>query len=316
MVELDITYFIRELILMNECVILRGIGGFETTYKNAVLDKENKSISPPGKKIHFRSDLVRDNGVLENHIAKSMGIDKGEVSDSIDAFVQEFHDIIRDEGKITLKGIGEFTLAKDSSIIFHEIRDENYLADSFGLDNLDIELGSSELGNKKGPESQPKVQEKKKLRGWYIALGVLLLLIIGTTFIMFSEFSFFEKSKEGNAPEQSEVVVIGPAKTDSTIQAIGKSIDESTLPKKALSVEFQDPDISYYIIAGSFKIRQNAERLEEMLRQKGFNPSVMEKGNFVRVVIGTFDNKKLAIAELRRVRAHFDQSVWLMEEKN
>lgn len=322
---MDITYFIRELILLNECVILRGIGGFETSYKNAVLDKKKKLISPPGKKIHFRPDLLKDNGILEDHIVKSLKISRKEASDIIDAYVQNFHDTIREKGQVFLQGIGKFILNKDNSIGFQEIGDESYLADSFGLDVLDVELESSEKENLKKPELQPKVPEKRRLSGWYIAIGILIVLIAGTTLVLVSSSSgnsIFKKSRGKDTITEPGVIVFGPQNEidkDSTAQAIGQSIDERTLPKKALSIETtpanEFPVANYYIIAGSFKIRKNAERMYDNLLRKGYNPIVLDKGSYIRVVLGTFDNKNLAIAELRRIRNELDQSVWLMEDK-
>ena len=323
---MDIAYFIRELILLNECVILRGIGGFETTYKNAVLDKNKRQISPPGKIIHFRPDLVKDNGVLESHIARSLKIDRKEASENIDEFVQEFHDSIRNYGKVFMEGIGEFSLAKDNSISFIEIGDENYLADSFGLDVLDIELDSSGTENIKKPELQPSTPEKRKLTGWYIIIGILLILITVTTIILVSSpsgLSIFAGKGEKQEIKESDVIVFGPkdkVTEDSTLAAIGQSIDENTLPKKALSIQstpssqFQVGDISYYLIAGSFKYTKNAERLKVTLQGKGFNPTIMTKGSYIRVVLGEFNDKELALSELRRIRYQFDQSVWLMED--
>jgi nucleoid DNA-binding protein len=325
---LDIAYFIKELILLNECVILRGIGGFETTYKNAVLDKSKKHISPPGKKIYFRPDLVQDNGVLENHIARSLGIERSEASEAIDSFVQDFHDTIRQDSKVFMIGIGEFTLGKDKTVMFQEIRDENYLADSFGLDVLDIEVESSIKDNIKKPAYQPLKTEKRKFTGWYIAIGILLVLIIATSLIMISSspgVSIFKRQVERLEVDESDVVVFAPEdkiEEDSTIRAIGHSIDESTEPKTALSIEstttekMKLTDQTYYLIAGSFKYSKNAERLKDNLSQKGFNPIVMEMGSYTRVIIGTYNDKQLALAELRRIRNQFDQSVWILEKQN
>lgn len=325
---MDIAYFIKELILLNECVILRGVGGFETTYKNAVLDKKKKHISPPGKIIHFRPDMVRDNGVLENHIAKSLKIDRSEASEKIDAFVQEFHDTVREEGKVFLEGIGEFTLAKDDTLSFKELVDENYLADSFGLDVLDIELESPGTENQKKPEFRPSVTKKRKYTGWYITIGILIILISGTILIMVSSSSgllLFTRQPDSLDIDESDVIVFGPeniAEEDSAIREIGHSLDESTIPKKALSIESKTDDQlqltnqTYYLIAGSFKYSKNAERLKDNLFQKGFNPTVKVMGTYNRVIIGTFNDEQLALAELRRIRNQLDQSVWLLEEKN
>ena len=56
--------------------------------------------------------------------------------------------------------------------------------------------------------------------------------------------------------------------------------------------------------------------LKDILLNKGFNPTVIENGNFVRVVIGVFNDRDLAITELQRIRNQYDHSVWLLEEQN
>lgn len=324
---MEITYFIKELILLNECVILRGIGGFETSYKNAVLDKSKNHISPPGKIIHFRSDLVEDNGILENHIARSLKLDRAEASEAIDSFVQDFHDTIRQDGKVFLEGIGEFTLARDNELKFQEIRDENFLADSFGLDVLDIEVESKINENIRKPVYQSSTSERRKFTGWYIAIGMLLVLIVATILIMISSspgVSIFKRQVDKLEIDEPDVIVFAPenkAAEDSTIRAIEHSIDESTEPKKALAIELpgsdqQQTNLKFYLIAGSFKYSKNAERLKDNLIQKGLNPTVMMMGSYTRVIIGTYENKQLALAELRRIRNQFDQSVWILEKQN
>ena len=268
-----------------------------------------------------------DNGVLESYIAKTLGIDRAEASREIDAFVGEFKDSIKNEGKVFLEGIGEFTLGKDNSIKFSEIRDENYLADSFGLDILDIELESKSTDNIRKPELQPLKPERRRFTGWYVAIGILLVLIIATSIILITSSpgsSIFAKHGKQHELEGSDVIVFEPEKNvekDSVIREIGHSIDESTVPKKALSLESTTNNLpppgdqTYYLIAGSFKYLKNAERLKDNLFRKGYSPTVKAIGNYNRVIIGTFNDKQLAIAELRRIRSQLDQSVWLMENQ-
>jgi hypothetical protein len=54
--------------------------------------------------------------------------------------------------------------------------------------------------------------------------------------------------------------------------------------------------------------------MTKILRDKGFEPTIMDSDHFIRVAIGTFDSKQHALAELARIRTHYDQSVWLLEE--
>jgi nucleoid DNA-binding protein len=330
---LDITSFIRELILLNECVILRGIGGFETSYKNAVYRKDKKIITPPSKKIHFQPDWIKDNGVLENYLAKSLGINNELASEYIDNYVQEFHNKLRDSGKILLSGVGEFILGTNGRIEFREIEDTNYLADSFGLDILDIELDTGEKKEPAKTKLVPLVTEPRRLTGWYIAIGVLLLLISVTFIILISEggnTGILNIKKRSSRSE--DVIVFGGSdkkETDSLTRSIEEALDSKTTTRNALTLENipstnnkskiatnnMNNGIVYYLIAGSFKNLRNAELLKDQLLRKGFSPEIQHtKNSQFRVIVGKFYEHKDATEELRRIRIQLDQNVWLLEE--
>ncbi len=327
---MDITPFIKELIVLNECVILRGVGGFETSYIHASFDKEKKLIIPPGKKINFHPDWIKDNEVLENYIAESLGISKSKASEFIDTFVQNFYEEIKNKNKVFLHGIGEFSFDQHSNLLFTEIENENYLAESFGLDTLDIDSEPIKEMLKKKKEPAPVVTQKRKLTGWFVTIGVLLLLISVTTFILISTsrgINGLNRTKKSLSDKKKEIIVFGKnnqALEDSVMRSIEQSITERTMPKKALSVsqnqEIQSssnvhpPAGRYYLVAGSFKNRKNADILKNQLTRKGFNPEIMVTGgNFYRVIIGAYIDRKEAITELRRIRVQIDHSVWLLE---
>jgi hypothetical protein len=331
-IKLDITPFIRELILLNECVILRGVGGFETSYKPATFNRRRKIILPPGKKLNFRSELIKDNGVLESYLIKNLEIDAAKASALIDEFVAWFFNTMKESGKVFLEGIGEFKFDKKNNIVFSGIENENYLAESFGLDSLVFENGANEEIPEEN-EPIPVVVKKRKLTGWYIAVGVLLLLISITTLILIStsnRVSIFQWSGKKSNSENKDKVIFGntnKALEDSIIMAIEKSLNENTIPKTALAVpqtKDRPEEITvthtgkyYYLVAGSFRSRKNAEILKLQLENKGFNPEFMVAGeNYFRVIIGAYSDRRKAIDELRRLRSQIDQSIWLLEENN
>jgi nucleoid DNA-binding protein len=161
---LDITPFIRELILSSECVILRGFGGFDSSYRNAILDKNKKLIQPPGKKITFRPDWIKDNGVLEKYISDSLHIKTEQASKYIDLFVNELLTRLESDGCVQVEGIGNFKRGKLRAIEFFELEDETYLADSFGLDALDIEPEPSRVETSAVIERKPVAPQRKKMK--------------------------------------------------------------------------------------------------------------------------------------------------------
>lgn len=318
---MDITHFIRELILMNECVILRGIGGFETSYKHAGYKGNKKLLTPPSKKIVFHPEWIRDNQVLENHIARHLGISGTEASDIIDHFVQHIHNNLKTEGRVIIDGIGEFFYGRKETIQFQELENENYLADSFGLDDIDLPSVSIDVAEPEEVVLKPINAGPRKKTGLYITIGVLLLLISVTFIILISdagEVTIFGQGKDNG------VIVFGPPeKSDSISQSINKALDSRTDARRALRIDQQPvrqtpqekpaPVPKYYLIAGSFNSRRNADAMNEQLTNKGFNSEVLIRNSQYRVVVGKFADRGEALSELRRLRVQLNQSIWLDE---
>jgi len=332
---LDITTFIRELILLNECVILRGLGGFETTYKHAAFRKNKKAITPPSKHVNFRPELLKDNGVLENYIQNSTGCSVENASNEIENFVVKFFEQLHKSGSVLLEGIGEFVKDDNNKLKFKEIEDVNYLADSFGLDILDINNKPQAFENTEEYKPSLVVSGRRKLTGWYVVIGVLLIVIAVTFIILISEstkLSLFNFNAENRKKSQQHIIVFGPQNPtgkDSLTSAIEETINNNTLPKSALAIApksteeaapLEKPaksvseEVSFYLIAGTFKNARNADLMMEQLLRKGFAPRIYHKeGDYYRVVIGSFSDRQAAIDELRRIRKQIDQSVWLWE---
>jgi nucleoid DNA-binding protein len=339
--ELDITPFIHDLILLNECVILRDFGGFDTSYKNAVFDKNKKTIVPPTKKVSFRPEWIKDNGVLEKYIAESLKIELEKASGYIIAYVADIKMQLEQKGFLLLDGIGKFQVNSDKKIVFTSIEEENYLADSFGLDMLEVEMEHEQKIEPQPKEFNTFVYKKRKYTGWYIAIGILLVFILITSYLLISGKNGMSLlgifSNNVKKPDESELVIFGTqSKTleDSVTKTIEQTLDKKTSPKNALSlteqgkkekevpaknipetIEFTKSGTTYYLVAGSFKSASNADALKEKLQKKGFNPEIINaKGKFSMVVVGTYKDKDQANDELMRIRRKLGQSVWLMEK--
>ena len=325
---LDITPFIRDLILLNECVILRDFGGFDTQYKHASFHKNKNIIVPPSKHVTFRPYWIKDNGVLEKYLVSSLKIKPEEASEHIASYVRDLNGKLESKGFVFLEGVGRFQRSEGKNIIFTSIEEENYLADSFGLETLSVDTGQIQNTEEEPPELKPLMPVQRKLTGWYVTIGLLALFVLITTFILLSGkngVSMFgilrnadKKSKE------SEVVIFGQQSKvleDSVIKSIEQTLDKKTSVKNALSLNEQEksltpePSVSYLLIAGSFKSTKNAEALRNKLIKKGFTPEVMStSNNFTIVVVGSFKNKNQATEELNHIRSQLGSSVWLMEK--
>ena len=323
---MDITPFIRELVVLNECVILRGFGGFDSSYKHAEYDDQRRKILPPGKIIKFRADWIKDNGMLEAHISSSLDVSRDEASRIIDEYVEDLQQKLRSDGNLRLEGIGQFTLDNEQNIFFSSPDNVNFLADSFGLEVLEIEQEAvtpeiPEVVTTKPMEAIPI--NRRRYTGWYVVIGSLLLLILVSILIYLSGargVGFF--SGKNNGTQESDMIIFGPktrAEEDPMTKKISKSLDEQTSVKEALSLDSEpvstEANAAYILVAGTFKSEKNAQKLCDRLKRQGFTASVITTGQLLRVTLGQFSNKKEALDELQRIKGQMEQPVWLMERR-
>lgn len=152
------------------------------------------------------------------------------------------------------------------------------------------------LKNKEEPE------EKKKKRAWLWMLLMLIPLIAVSVFIFMKGYDDGKsaKTKESSSEikiiEQPAIVVQDTAKADSVIIVAKDTVSET--PKDTIVAEeinrIAAPDADtpkYYLVGGSFSIKENAETYLKELKDKGFDAfHVGKKGRFFIVGIGTYDS--------------------------
>lgn len=327
---MDLAPFIRDLILSNECVILRGVGGFETSYRHAELDSSRKHIAPPSKHVHFRNEWIKDNGVLEKHIAESLNISREKASDHIDRYVKELFSSLKESGIADLGDIGEFFLDEKQNLQFRESENVNYLADSFGLDILSLDDEKEPEAPVNVTEHEPEAPGKRKMTAWYIVIGLLLLAISVTVIIILVGERNFSILTTKKSDKKSDVITFGNSSRtneDSATLMIEQKLDQNTSVRSALAIDKADsqdfrqdqvsdisqvPEVRYYLVAGSFRSMRGAESQKADLEWDGFDAEIISTEDNIRVVIGEFTDKDEALAELRRIRQQLDQSVWLL----
>ena len=125
---------LRELLFVQECVIIPGFGGFLTKYKSADIDYLNYTITPPTKSISFNRQLRNDDGLLVNTFSVLNGIPFSEANLFVRRWANQFEATLKANTSYTLAQIGTFEWdALGSTISFVPDVTENYLAESYGF---------------------------------------------------------------------------------------------------------------------------------------------------------------------------------------
>lgn len=314
---MDLAPYIRELVLLNECVILPGFGGFETTYSAARYDNFKRQMLPPTKEVQFRQDYTTGGEVLVSHLCERLHINEEQAKVLVEEYIKDVQGSLEQTNEAIITGVGLFSKGLGGMLSFSAFEEENYLADSFGLDALPFEqVAGEEQNNPVLPE--PEIRPRSNtLQFVIVGFGLISLLLTLTVFIS-SRFDLY-LFNIGDSDVSNDMLIIGNNTNDTTYKQIDNTITESTDLKSALYYSEQNSDgdtqeqeIMYYLVAGSFKTLKNAESTRNALVNEGYMPSIIENQGFYRVTIGSYTNKQAALKELQRLRRQLDRSIWLL----
>lgn len=124
---------IRQLLHCHDCVIVPHWGGFLTQYRPARLDEARKLVHPPGKDVSFNRNLVRNDGLLADHIAKQQGIGFNAANTRIADTVAQWRDTLGRSGRLEIPHVGIFYHDSENILQFEPDRRANFLRDAYGL---------------------------------------------------------------------------------------------------------------------------------------------------------------------------------------
>ncbi len=133
---MKVIQYISELLLIHDCVIIPGFGGFIATHVPAHIQPVVNSFSPPQKEILFNSTLKHNDGLLATYIAQKENISFEEALAAINMFVEESLQQLKISGKLGILHVGTIMLDSNNYFQFQQDREHNLLLTSYGLTNF------------------------------------------------------------------------------------------------------------------------------------------------------------------------------------
>jgi nucleoid DNA-binding protein len=317
----NLTPYIKELIINHDCIILPDFGGFETSYTPARFDPKTKKMLPPTKVVEFKPTYKTGGEILMNHISTKLNIDLYTAKKIIDDYISELKTRIRNKEQIFLEGIGIFKPGFSGEPIFEPFDYENYLVDSFGLDAFEINEEEI-LKQKESSRLQiPEIAFRNNTLSFVIIGIIVISILMAITVILSAKFDLY-LFNFGDKNQQTDYLIIGGETKNDLNTKLEKQIDEYTSIKSALKYSETKNDTNkqshknYLLVVGSFKSLSNANDLYNKLIVEGYPAEIIEDGNNFRVCIGSFEQKKTANEELQRIRRQINRSVWLLNANN
>jgi len=302
---LNLANYICDLLYRYECVIVPQFGGFVTNEKSAQLDKSKETLHPPYKQITFNGHLKNNDGLLANYIASVDKISYECALNYIKFEIESWMDKLRDED-LNLNGLGTFSWT-DGKLHFEPQNKANYLLSSFGLSRVmarDLHQAEEKdtLQEKVLPPVIPLQEKKAPSYLKYAAVFVIGLSAIGFGAKIYNDYRTDQWVAE--AQKQQEQI---EQKIENATFVISK-------PLPALKLELKTEKKSFHVIAGAFRVPENADRKVGQLIEQGYEARILgvNRWNLTVVSYGSYKTRSEALGALDSIQKNVAEDSWLL----
>ena len=307
-----IEHYISQLLYTNDCVILIGFGGFVCSNTTSKLNRQTGLLTPPNRSILFNNQLIDNDGLLINQIAKTEEISQERAKDLVLKFVEKNTTNLKKYRSLRFNKIGLFTLKNDNTIAFTQDLATNYNLDSFGMqsavfssikrDNLEIIEGQLKIIKQKNNFSSKRL----------LKVAAILIPLIGISLVSLTQQkninSIYTQMADLNPfnTEVEENTSIAIAEINKKFNTPILNIEIDNTDKKPILVEQK-----YYIIAGAFSVEKNATKMMNKLNRWNYNSTIINNKSIMRVSYDSFTTKNQAINALVSIRKE-NPDAWIL----
>ena len=333
----SIDRYISELLFDHDCVILPEFGGFLTNYSGARIHPVRHSFHPPARTVVFNANLRTNDGLLIDHVSRSMHISYREASEAVTRFAATLNAELDKGNTVVFHNIGSCRMGKEKNIIFDPDLGYNYLDDAFGLPSfvspaIKRETVRQRLEQQLTPKpSAPGKRKKRNLApvtGW--AAGIVIP-IAAALFLYFYNPSAITDLGRGYA-SFVPTIKFSPAehKDGKDFSSDSKYANFRVMPEKPAITEAKtggpeqvmpEPSAAaapavkkYQIVVGAFSEETNASNYVRQLQARNYPASIIgtSKQGLYRVSISGHDSRSEAFGMLAKVRENENPSAWLL----
>ncbi len=314
---MTLEFYIGQLLYRYNCVVVPNFGSFLTSRKGAYVDKSSSTFYPPTKQLLFNEHLLSNDGLLISYIAESENKSYEEVLNEIERKVNNWNKQIKSGKRIILDSIGDLWLNKGGKIQFQPSNKVNFLTSSFGLTSFISSPVNREVykdETEKLEENIPFIitpERKRKQSFRYLAKYAAILLLAFSAGLTTYQVYYRTSSIKAIAEQEAQKIV-------------SKNIQEATFFNSS-PLEFPILEIpvikkstaSHHIIAGAFRVKENADKKMKQLQKDGYNASYIgvNKYGLHQVAYQSFENPEEALIMLREIKENVSSDAWLLSVK-
>lgn len=305
---MQLSTYIADLLYRYECVIIPGFGAFLTRYQSARIDGETHTFHPPSKTISFNRQLQANDGLFANYVASVEKCSYETALQKIRNFSSRITKELQEGKTVTFKGIGRFSVNGEAAIQFEPINQENFSTSAFGLGSF-VAPAIARTGQTVDKKTEtPVIPIGKNSRPYlkYAAVAVVALLAGG-----FGGLKLYEHQvQEYNLAERQKANSL----VENQIQEATFVIDN---PLPVLNLRLSKHSGNYHIVAGAFRLEENADKKVEQLREKGYSPLKLGASRYGlhQVLYASFESRTEALRKLYEIQHSENPDAWLLVQE-
>ncbi|MFK5982400.1 MAG: SPOR domain-containing protein [Flavobacteriaceae bacterium] len=306
---MQLSTYINDLLYRYECVIIPGFGALLTQYHSAKINSESHTFYPPRKTVSFNRQLQTNDGLLANYVASVENCSYEIALQKIRNFTGKLSLQLSEKELVSLKNIGEFHLNEENSVQFTPSLEQNFNTAVFGMTSFASPKVTREVYKETVEALEDKapiyITPERRSRPYlkYAAIALVALSITGLGGMKLYEAGV---KKHNFAAKQ---------KANSLVE---NQIQEATFvienPLPALNLTFKKQTGKYHVIAGAFRVKENAEKKMNQLRDEGFTPTNLGENKYGlhMVAYSSHESRLEANQSLRDVKNSQNRSAWLL----
>lgn len=315
-------HYIADLLYRYNCVVVPGFGAFLTERTSARINETTNTFFAPAKSIAFNEQLSTNDGLLISYIAETEKDSYENTLLKIQAIAKEWKELLKKEEKLNLQNIGLLWTNHEGSVQFQPSQEVNYLTSSFGLASFNSIPVTREVLKEEVVALEEKIPftispERREANGIrpYLKYAAIFLLALST-------------GLTGYRLYQDGILTNQVARQDAQ-QQVTKQIQEATFFDTA-PLELPTVNVNavstitpvrgagiHHIVAGAFRIKANADRKIQSLKNQGYNAAYFGTNAYGlhMVTYDRHDNAEDALIALREIKRSQSPDAWLLSEK-
>lgn len=309
-VFMQLSTYISDLLYRYECVIIPGFGAFLTRNQSAWINEASNTFHPPSKVISFNKQLQANDGLFANYVASVEKCSYEVAIQKIRNFSAHLSAELHAGKSISFKNIGDFSLNTEGAIQFEPGNKQNFSTSAFGLSTFVSPKVSREVYKETAKALEEKAPiaftpEKRAARPYlkYASIAIIALMATG-----FGGMKLYE----------DQVQKYNFAERQKANSLVENQIQEATFvienPLLVLNLHLPKHTGNYHIVAGAFRMEENAEKKMEQLREVGYSPMMLDASRFglYQVLYSSFEDRKEALQKLYEIQHSENPDAWLL----